>query len=192
MKVFNLIVSFFKQSRKPRQAPSTIDRWPIVFSVGPMLKPRIVVQQTPSSGAFDSSGEMLLNENVLISNTFFFFFILTSNSIQTRSAAGHRTKMAGRNLQRNAHWHPGERRPMVDGRQRFDVDQWTGWSMLLLEFRLVRLEHTDFAPSIEEQHNGTDPQNENESHDEDLLGAYNDLWAICCTKTFDEYLKNTF
>lgn len=57
------------------------------------------------------------------------------------------------------------------------IDQGTRAAMLLLELGLIRLQHTYLAPTIKEEHDGTHPQDEHESHDEHLLGAHDDLGA---------------
>lgn len=68
----------------------------------------------------------------------------------------------------------------IDGRQRLNVDERTRRSMLLmLELGLIRFEHPDFAPAIEEQHNGADPQDEHQRHDQDLLGADDYRGTVC-------------
>lgn len=55
------------------------------------------------------------------------------------------------------------------------VHQRTALSMLLDELGLVRLEHPDFAPPVEEQGNCGDPQDQDESDDDDLLRPDDDL-----------------
>lgn len=67
---------------------------------------------------------------------------------------------------------------VVDGSQRLDVYQRTRRSMLLLELGLVRLEHADLAPPIEEQHDGTRPQDEHETDNDHLFRAHDDPWAV--------------
>lgn len=57
------------------------------------------------------------------------------------------------------------------------IDQGTRAAMLLLKLGLIRLQHAYLAPAIKEEHNGAHPKDENESHDEHLLGAHYDLGA---------------
>lgn len=59
---------------------------------------------------------------------------------------------------------------MVDWRKRLNVDVRT---RLLLEFRLVWFEHTNLAPAIEEQHDGTSPDHQHEANDYHLMGSDN-------------------
>jgi len=44
--------------------------------------------------------------------------------------------------------------------------------VLLLKFRLVRLEHADLAPSIEKQSDGSHPQDQDKNDDQDFLGSH--------------------
>jgi len=52
------------------------------------------------------------------------------------------------------------------------VDNSAALSVLLLKFRLVRLEHADLAPSIEKQSDGSHPQDQDKNDDQDLLGSH--------------------
>lgn len=117
--------------------------------------------------------------------------VLTSHRIQTGAARSprYRAEMTGwSHLQRAAHRHARERctrchvRIRIDRRQRLDVDQRARAAVLLvLEFRLVRFEHANLAPAIEEQHNGADPQDQHQRHDENLFGAhdYGGTGGVC-------------
>lgn len=55
------------------------------------------------------------------------------------------------------------------------VHQRTGAAVLLLELRLIGLQHPDLAPAVEEEHDGAHPEHQDEADNEDLLGAHNDL-----------------
>lgn len=67
---------------------------------------------------------------------------------------------------------------MVDGRQCLNVDERTRRAVLLLEFGLIRFQHANLAPAIEEQHNGAGPDHQHEADDDHLLGAHDDLRAV--------------
>lgn len=71
---------------------------------------------------------------------------------------------------------------------RHERDTYLGWdrvdhraalSVLLLKFRLVRLEHADLAPTIEKQSDGGHPQDQDNNDDQDLLGSH-DYRARSC------------
>lgn len=97
-------------------------------------------------------------------------------------ARRHRTKVGGRARHRAAHRCSPERWPhrrmAVDRRQRLNVDERTRRPVLLLEFRLVRFEHANFAPAIEKQHDGARPDHQHKHDDDHFLGANNDLRAV--------------
>jgi len=64
---------------------------------------------------------------------------------------------------------------VTDPRGAGQLDHGAAWSVLfLVELGLVRLEHADFAPSVEEQRDGRHPQDHHADDDERLLGAYDD------------------
>lgn len=52
------------------------------------------------------------------------------------------------------------------------VDYGAALSVLLLKFRLIRLEHADLAPSIEKQSDGSHPQDQDKNDNQDFLGSH--------------------
>lgn len=46
---------------------------------------------------------------------------------------------------------------------------------MCLEFRLIRFQHTNFAPAMKEQSDRTHPQDKHEQYDENLLRVHNQL-----------------
>lgn len=68
------------------------------------------------------------------------------------------------------------------------LDQGAALSVLLLKFRLVRLEHADLAPPIEEQGDSGHPQHQHEDDDQGLLRAnyYRTCFCDLCNQTRSE------
>lgn len=63
---------------------------------------------------------------------------------------------------------------MANSRGPSQLDHWTAWTVFFfVKFRLVRFEHSNFAPSVEEQCNGRHPQYHHTYDNERLLGPYN-------------------
>lgn len=52
------------------------------------------------------------------------------------------------------------------------VDYGAALSVLLLKLRLIWLEHADLAPSIEEQSDGSHPQDQDKNDDQGLLRSH--------------------
>lgn len=59
------------------------------------------------------------------------------------------------------------------------IDYGATLSVLLLEFRLVWLEHADLAPSIEKQGDCSHPQDQNKNDDQGLLGSHHYRACSC-------------
>lgn len=59
------------------------------------------------------------------------------------------------------------------------IDYGAALSVLLLKFRLVRLEHADLAPSIEKQSDGSHPQDQDKNDDQGLFSSHHYRACSC-------------
>lgn len=70
------------------------------------------------------------------------------------------------------HSHLGHGHALVVDRNRVQFHEWTRGTVLLLELGLIWLQHSNLAPSMEEQRDRTHPQDQHEEDYQHLLRSH--------------------